>query len=78
MYPLQLPGGRATGSKKRHGHHPWRLCFLGPLGAHALTICLNWESGRGAVKGNRPIALESKEGSPGRLITLKRQKQCGD
>jgi uncharacterized protein (TIGR03067 family) len=45
------------------------------LDGDTLTVCLNWESGRGAVKGNRPTALESKEGSPGRLITLKRQKR---
>jgi len=44
------------------------------LDGDTLTICVNWESGRGAVKGNRPTALESKEGSPARLITLKRRK----
>ena len=45
------------------------------LDADTLTICLNWESGRGAVKGNRPTAVESKEGSSARLITLKRVKR---
>ena len=39
-----------------------------------LMICINWESGRGAVKGNRPTALESKGGTSARLIRLKRQK----
>jgi uncharacterized protein (TIGR03067 family) len=45
------------------------------LDGDTLTICLNWESGQGAVKGNRPAALESKEGTPGRLITLKRLRR---
>ena len=45
------------------------------LDGNTLVICIHWESGRGAVKGNRPTALESKEGSSARLITLKRQKQ---
>jgi len=44
------------------------------LDGDTLTICINWESGRGAVKGNRPTALESKEGTSARLITFKRQK----
>jgi uncharacterized protein (TIGR03067 family) len=39
-----------------------------------LTLCIHWEEGRGAAKANRPVALESKEGSKARLITLKRQK----
>jgi uncharacterized protein (TIGR03067 family) len=45
------------------------------LDGDTLVVCINWESGRGAVKGNRPTALESKEGTPARLITLKRQKR---
>ena len=44
------------------------------LDGDALVICINWESGRGAVKGNRPTAVESKDGTTARLITLKRQK----
>lgn len=44
------------------------------LDGDTLMICIHWESGRGAVKGNRPTIVESKEGTPGRLIKLMRQK----
>jgi uncharacterized protein (TIGR03067 family) len=43
------------------------------LDGDTLLLCINWEGGE-AVKGNRPTALESKEGAPARLITMKRQK----